>query len=222
VREGDTLRGGAAARGHAGGKPRCVRLKDGLKARVQDPLRAGWSPERIGGRLRVEGGERMSHETIHRHVWRDKARGGTLHLPLRHAPKKRRRRRGVKERRGRIPHRVDISERPAVVGERSRFGDWEADTVIGKGGAAGFIGKAYDPYRLYQDPARQLQLDDLELRKEVPSDRLQSRFELLRGFNGSMPALERAVSGYARDQYYQKAFDLVTSGKARHTITLIA
>ena len=24
--------------------------------------------------------------------------------------------------------------------------------IIGKGGAAGFLGKAYDPYRLYQDP----------------------------------------------------------------------
>ena len=28
----------------------------------------------------------------------------------------------------------------------------QESNVIGKGGAAGFLGKAYDPYRLYQDP----------------------------------------------------------------------
>src|SRR5579871_212355 len=40
--------------------------------------------------------------------------------------------------------------------------------VIGKGGAAGFLGKAYDPYRLYQDPAKPIKTEDLSLRKEVP------------------------------------------------------
>ena len=96
----------------------------------------------------------------------------------------------------------------------------QESSVIGKGGAAGFIGKAFDPYRLYQDPAKPIQLDDLELRKEVPEDRLQSRFELLRGINGSMPALEKAVSSYALDKYYQNAFDLVLSGKARNAFDL--
>jgi hypothetical protein len=51
--------------------------------------------------------------------------------------------------------------------------------VIGKGGAAGFLGKAYDPYRLYQDPNRAIKLDDLSLRKEVPADRLKDRLEML-------------------------------------------
>ena len=96
----------------------------------------------------------------------------------------------------------------------------QESSVIGKGGAAGFIGKAYDPYRLYQDPNKEIQLDDLELRKEVPAERLQSRFELLRGINGSMPALDKAVSSYALDKYYQNAFDLVLSGKARNAFDL--
>lgn len=96
----------------------------------------------------------------------------------------------------------------------------QESSVIGKGGAAGFIGKAFDPYRLYQDPAKEIQLDDLELRREVPEDRLQRRFELLRGINGSMPSLEKAVGSYALDKYYQNAFDLVLSGKARNAFDL--
>src|ERR1017187_7236729 len=54
-------------------------------------------------------------------------------------------------------------------------------SVIGKGGAAGFLGKAYDPYRMYQDPAGKVTLDDLSLRKDMPPERLKERFELLKG-----------------------------------------
>jgi uncharacterized protein (DUF1501 family) len=92
--------------------------------------------------------------------------------------------------------------------------------IIGKGGAAGFLGKAYDPYRLYQDPAKPIQLDDLALRKDVPPERLKDRFELLKGINGSMPALEKALNQEAIDEYYGKAIDLVLSGKARDAFDL--
>src|ERR1700682_3317193 len=92
--------------------------------------------------------------------------------------------------------------------------------VIGKGGAAGFLGKAYDPYRLYQDPAKPLQIDDLSLRKDIPRERLKDRFELLKGINGSMPELEKALNSQAIDEYYGKAFDLVLSGKARDAFDL--
>jgi hypothetical protein len=92
--------------------------------------------------------------------------------------------------------------------------------VIGKGGAAGFLGKAYDPYRLYQDPNKPIQLDDLTLRKEVSPERMKERFALLKGINGSMPDLEKALNSYAIDEYYGKAFDLVLSGKARDAFDL--
>jgi hypothetical protein len=92
--------------------------------------------------------------------------------------------------------------------------------IIGKGGAAGFLGKAYDPYRLYQDPAKPIQLEDLALRKDVPPERLKDRFELLKGVNGSMPDLEKALKDYAVDEYYAKAFDLVLSGKSRDAFDL--
>ena len=94
----------------------------------------------------------------------------------------------------------------------------QESNVIGKGGAAGFLGKAYDPYRLYQDPNKPIKLEDLTLRKEVPPDRLKDRFTMLKGINGSMPDLEKALKDYAIDEYYGKAFDLVLSGKARDAI----
>ena len=96
----------------------------------------------------------------------------------------------------------------------------QESSVIGKGGAAGFIGKAFDPYRLYQDPNKSIKLDDLALRKETPPERLQERFELLRGINKSMPDLEKAVENSALDKYYEKAYDLVLSGKARDAFDL--
>src|SRR5580658_6192427 len=92
--------------------------------------------------------------------------------------------------------------------------------IIGKGGAAGFLGKAYDPYRMYQDPAGKVTLDDLSLRKDIPPERLKERFELLKGINGSMPDLEKALNKSAVDEYYGKAYDLVLSGKARDAMDL--
>ncbi len=96
----------------------------------------------------------------------------------------------------------------------------QESSVIGKGGAAGFLGKAYDPYRLYQDPNKPIQLGDLALRPDVPPERLKDRFYLLKGINGSMPDLEKAVSSYALDEYYQKAYNLLLSGKARAAFDL--
>jgi len=96
----------------------------------------------------------------------------------------------------------------------------QESSVIGKGGAAGFLGKAYDPYRLYQDPNKPIQLDDLTLRREVAPERLTDRFALLKGINESMPDLEKAVKNYALDEYYNKAFDLVLSGKTRDAFDL--
>ena len=70
-------------------------------------------------------------------IWRDKREGGDLWLSLRRRGKLYNKRAGKTAGRGLIPNRIDISERPAVVGRKSRVGDWEGDTVAGarhKGG----------------------------------------------------------------------------------------
>lgn len=92
---------------------------------AQDRLREDWSPDQISNHAAI------SHETVYQRVYADKRAGGSLWKHLR-CQKQRRKRYGKHDRRGTIPNRLSIEQRPAVVEERSRIGDWEADTVIGK------------------------------------------------------------------------------------------
>ena len=103
-------------------------------ATVEERLKMQWSPEQIAGRLKKEGHRfAMSHETSYRHIWRDKRKGGGLYRHLRHRGKKYNKRGAGKGGRGCIPNRVDIEERPSIVGQKCRRGDLEVDTIIGKG-----------------------------------------------------------------------------------------
>ena len=103
-----------------------------LRQRVEDKLREDWSPEQISGRLKKHRKPSVSHERIYQHVMEDQAQGGDLHTHLRRAHKKRRKRYGKRDRRGTIPGRVGIEQRPQVVQRRSRVGDWELDSVLGR------------------------------------------------------------------------------------------
>ena len=101
-------------------------------ARVERLLREQWSPEQVAGYLRGSGELSISHETIYPHIWRDKRRGGALHVHLRGARKNRRKRYGRYDSRGRLAGKRRISQRPAVVENRNRIGDWEIDTMMGQ------------------------------------------------------------------------------------------
>jgi hypothetical protein len=98
----------------------------------------------------------------------------------------------------------------------------QESNVIGKGGTAGFLGKAYDPFYLFQDPNQPLNVGDMALRQDVPLKRLQRRANLLKTINASMPLVEKAVAASAVDQYYEKAFSLILSGRARDAFDLDA
>jgi IS30 family transposase len=102
-------------------------------ARVDALLEQRWSPEQIAGRLAIEPGFSISHETIYRHVWHDKRSGGKLYTHLRCAQKRRRKGYGHYDSRGRLAGKRHISERPPSVESRREFGHWEIDTVMGKG-----------------------------------------------------------------------------------------
>jgi IS30 family transposase len=103
--------------------------------RIERLLRQDWSPEQIAGRLRRKGILRISHETIYRYVWADRARGGRLHEHLRGARKRFRKRYGQYDSRGRLAGKRAIATRPAGAANRSRLGHWEGDTMLGKGQA---------------------------------------------------------------------------------------
>jgi IS30 family transposase len=109
------------------------RFSAGDFALVDDLLCRQWSPEQVSGYLRRQGLLSISHETIYRRVWRDKKEGGLLHTHLRGARKRRRKRYGAYDSRGRLAGKRMIAERPAEVEARDRVGHWEADTVAGSG-----------------------------------------------------------------------------------------
>ena len=103
----------------------------------------------------------------------------------------------------------------------------QESNVVGKGGTAGFLGKAYDPYYLYPpgDDMKMNKMDginveDLQLRPEVFSTRLRRRAKLRQTIEDQMPALEKAVEKFNLDNYYEQALNLIVSGKAREAFDL--
>ena len=96
-------------------------------------LRLHLSPQQCSGRLKLEKAISISPECIYQHAYQDKAQGGDLVSYLRCQKVRRKRYASGQERRGMLKNRIGIEQRPAVVDQRSRIGDWEGDTVIGKG-----------------------------------------------------------------------------------------
>ena len=107
------------------------KLKGDLLLEVDKMLDKKYSPEQISGRLGLENKPKVSPETIYEHVYRDKKAGGELYKNLRLGRKKRRKRLGTNDKRGKIPNKTMIADRPAEVETKVRFGDWEGDTIIG-------------------------------------------------------------------------------------------
>ena len=108
-----------------------TRITDTAWTNVERLLRQDWSPEQISLWLKAEKQMSISHEWIYQYILQDKHYGGDLYHHLR-CQKQRRKRYGSYNRRGQIIDRVSIDDRPAIVDRRSRIGDWELDTIIGK------------------------------------------------------------------------------------------
>jgi transposase, IS30 family len=102
---------------------------------IESLIRQRFSPEQIVGRRTLAGQAVMSHETIYRWIWQDKRCGGSLWKNLRGARKLKRKRYGRYDSRGRLAGKKPIEQRPAVVANRERIGDWEIDTIHGHGKA---------------------------------------------------------------------------------------
>ena len=112
-------------------KPRAL-ISPETWQRIEAQLRLDWSPEQISDWLQRTGRSTVSHERIYQYVLTDKKAGGTLYKHLR-CKKQRKKRYGARERRGQLSDRISIDARPLIVAQRSRLGDWELDTIIGKG-----------------------------------------------------------------------------------------
>ena len=113
--------------------PKYQKWNNDIQRQVNRKLCLQWSPEQISGWLKIKQNISISHERIYQYILQDKKSGGSLWTHLRHANKKRKKRYGKADRRGIIPNKVMIVERPSVVDEKTRIGDFELDTIIGKG-----------------------------------------------------------------------------------------
>ncbi|MDB6136618.1 MAG: hypothetical protein JWM59_4861 [Verrucomicrobiales bacterium] len=103
----------------------------------------------------------------------------------------------------------------------------QESNVVGKAGTAGFLGKAFDPYTLYpdgddmdMDKMSRIRIEDLQLRPDVFTVRLQRRARLRDSLEKQMPVLEKAVANYNLDEYYDRALNLIVSGRAREAFAI--
>nr|CBA09949.1 transposase, IS30 family [Neisseria meningitidis alpha275] len=90
------------------------KLDSQLIQHIDTLIRRKLSPEQVCAYLRKHHRITLHHSTIYRYLRQDKSNGSTWT-------------------RGKVPNRVGIENRPAIVDQKSRIGDWEADTIVGKG-----------------------------------------------------------------------------------------
>lgn len=103
----------------------------------------------------------------------------------------------------------------------------QESNVVGKGGTAGFLGKAFDPYTLFpegddmdMDKMNRVKVDDLNLRPDVFAMRLERRARLRDAINDAMPEIDKAVENYNLNEYYDRALNLIVSGRARDAFAI--
>jgi transposase, IS30 family len=155
---------------------------------IEAKLNQQWSPEQIAGWLaRHKPKHRVSHETIYRYVWADKRRGGSLFKQLRHHGKKYNKRGAGKAGRGCIPNRVGIEERPIIVEDKSRVGDWEIDTIIGRkgqGAIVSMVDRASKLTKLIKVPSRHAKIVAAAVVKKLGTRKLKGAVLTITSDNG--------------------------------------
>ena len=108
-----------------------IKIDSNTWAFIEQLIKLDWSPEQINGLMKINMPITVSHERIYQYIDQDKQNGGNLYTHLR-CRKKRKKCYGSNDKRGNLKNRISIENRPSIVEDRSRVGDWEADTIIGK------------------------------------------------------------------------------------------
>ena len=103
-----------------------------LVQHIDTLIRRKLSPEQVCAYLHKHHRITLHHSTVYRYLRQDKSNGGTLWQHLRICSKPYRKRYGSTWTGGKVPDRVGIENRPAIVDRKTRIGDWEADTIVGK------------------------------------------------------------------------------------------
>lgn len=199
-----------------------------LMAEIERRLRKDHSPEQIAGRLKLEHPQEplwhVSHETIYQHVYSRIRAGADLKAHLRQGRKKRRKRLSGKDKRGIIPGRVFIDDRPPIVDRKERIGDWEGDTIEGsrkKGYIATFTErktKFLVAYPLARKVAADLVLGAESAFRHIPQDKRKT----LTVDNGKEFALHKGLSRALKaDIYFAHPYHSWERGLNEHTNGLL-
>jgi len=107
-------------------------ITNNVEIYIRSKLKQDWSPEQIAGRIKKDKDISITHESIYRFIYKNKENGGILYKYLRHKNKRYHKRSQEYKARGTIIDRIMIDKRPKIVDKKSRIGDLEIDTIIGK------------------------------------------------------------------------------------------
>ena len=122
----------AKATAREGSKHGPYKMNPVIMAQIIERLELKWSPEQISNRLRIEGEETVSTETIYKFIYEDRENGGELWRNLRRSRRARKKRFPSEDRRGKIQNARSISKRPMKANKRKKVGHWERDLMVGK------------------------------------------------------------------------------------------
>jgi IS30 family transposase len=182
-----------------------------------------WSPDQISGTFKRNQIASISAQTIYRHIWTDKRAGGKLFWHLRHRGKKYNKRGAKNAGRGLIPGRVDIDQRPGIVEEKSRLGDWEIDTIIGKnhiGAIVSLVDRASKYTRIHLVPNKKAGVVSAAIVSELKD--LPHKVHTLTADNGKEFAKHAEISASLNaDVYFAKPYASWQRGLNEHTNGLI-
>jgi transposase, IS30 family len=97
---------------------------------IKQRLEEYHSPEQISGRMKREGFDAPSYETIYRMIYKHQGLGA-YQCYLRQAHKQSQRRKDINRKRGGMPRRMGIEHHPEIAEQKTDKRHWESDTVIG-------------------------------------------------------------------------------------------
>lgn len=182
-----------------------------------------WSPDQISGAFKSHQIASISAETIYRHIWSDKRAGGKLYENLRHRGKKYNKRSAKSAGRGLIPGRIDIDQRPDIVEEKSRIGDWEIDTIIGKnhvGAIVSLVDRASKYTRIHLVPNKKASVVSAAIVSELKD--LKGKTHTLTADNGKEFAKHAEIAASLNAEvYFAKPYASWQRGLNEHTNGLI-
>lgn len=100
---------------------------------VEEKLREGWSPEIIVGRMRKDFPHDSVMRAVHETVYQRAYRSGLTSLLPRGMPRRQRRRFRLRKSTGArgLGNVIGIEKRPHHANERTQYGHWEGDTMLG-------------------------------------------------------------------------------------------